>query len=249
MEKEKEKQTQSKENQNKNPSDASKPIYARLKLFIDTKNHRVIYAQVDKDDLEALFMVLVAPVSLMYSSVTVPNGYGNLGSFFCSMMNLFGPCIGPVRTIGSFTVPFSFEDGSTIDLSVPIAGLPGGKLYGESKAFYQCGENGCARNFCNEFGVVCPDCGRPMRISAKYVPSPPPAMEGVSSFMVLDDLKVMPSSTVSALDLLKKLNLTESDGLEERIVDIGDDELGQLMATSKETNNVLNAVFLHVFIT
>lgn len=77
-----------------------------------------------------------------------------------------------------------------------------------------------------------------MSEEAIYVAPPPPlddpamenkqgntAIRDVSSFMIMDNLEIRPFSTVSAAALLKDLKLEDSNLLEERIVEIGTDEV------------------------
>ncbi|CAN0898012.1 hypothetical protein LINGRAHAP2_LOCUS19461 [Linum grandiflorum] len=59
--------------------------------------------------------------------------------------------------------------------------------------------------------------------------------------MVTDNLEVEPLSTISILDLLKKLNIQQ---VEEKVVDIGMDEGLKLLKASLQSKTVLTNVFL-----
>ncbi len=50
-------------------------------------------------------------------------------------------------------------------------------------------------------------------------------VEEVVTYMVMDDLSVKPLSTVSIMTLLDKLNVKEIATLEEKVVDLGMDEV------------------------
>ena len=50
-------------------------------------------------------------------------------------------------------------------------------------------------------------------------------MKGVVSYMVMDDLRVMPMSTISCVTLLSTFKVKELDGLEEELVTLNVDEV------------------------
>ncbi|CAN0898013.1 hypothetical protein LINGRAHAP2_LOCUS19461 [Linum grandiflorum] len=66
-------------------------------------------------------------------------------------------------------------------------------------------------------------------------------VKGVVNYMVTDNLEVEPLSTISILDLLKKLNIQQ---VEEKVVDIGMDEGLKLLKASLQSKTVLTNVFL-----
>ena len=50
-------------------------------------------------------------------------------------------------------------------------------------------------------------------------------VKGVVTYMVMDDLVVKPMSTISSIALLQKFSVKEVGALEERVVDLGMDEV------------------------
>ncbi|KAJ0103575.1 hypothetical protein Patl1_06258 [Pistacia atlantica] len=60
-------------------------------------------------------------------------------------------------------------------------------------------------------------------------------VKGVVDYMVMDDLEVMPMSTISGITLLNKFNVKDVDALAERGL--------KLLKASLECNSVLTSVF------
>lgn len=76
-------------------------------------------------------------------------------------------------------------------------------------------------------GMTCPNCRQPMMIEMRLVEKPK-ADEGESgyvkeliTYLVMDDLSVMPMSTISAIALLKKFELKDLSMLCEMTVEFG----------------------------
>ncbi|KAK1285250.1 hypothetical protein QJS10_CPB20g00920 [Acorus calamus] len=60
----------------------------------------------------------------------------------------------------------------------------------------------------------------------------------------MDDLAVMPMSTISIITLLNKFQVKDIGSLEERIVELGMDEGLKLLLASLQSKTVLTDVFL-----
>jgi hypothetical protein len=50
-------------------------------------------------------------------------------------------------------------------------------------------------------------------------------VKGLITYIVMDDLAMKPMSTISAITLLTKLNVTDVGAVEEKVVDFGMDEV------------------------
>lgn len=55
-------------------------------------------------------------------------------------------------------------------------------------------------------------------------------VKGVITYMIMDDLVVRPMSTISSITLLNKFNVMDVGVLEEKMVDIGTDEVNYTLA-------------------
>ncbi|KAI8539929.1 hypothetical protein RHMOL_Rhmol09G0220900 [Rhododendron molle] len=67
---------------------------------------------------------------------------------------------------------------------------------------------------------------------------------GVVTYMVMDDLVVIPMSTISGIALLSKFNVTNVASLEEKVVSFGMDEGLKLLKATLHSKMVLTSVFL-----
>ncbi|XP_058182425.1 uncharacterized protein LOC131300542 [Rhododendron vialii] len=69
-------------------------------------------------------------------------------------------------------------------------------------------------------------------------------VKGVVTYMVMDDLVVMPMSNISGIALLSKFNVTNVQSLEEKVVSFGMDEGLKLLKATLHSKMVLTSVFL-----
>ncbi|RWR95479.1 DUF674 domain-containing protein [Cinnamomum micranthum f. kanehirae] len=110
-------------------------------------------------------------------------------------------------------------------------------------------------------GTTCPSCKRAMESKAEYV-SPATTssssasdgdgkssegrgfVRGVVTYMVMDDLEVMPMSTISSIALLTKFNVRDVGALEEKVVKVGVEEVVSLLKASLQSKTALTDVFL-----
>ncbi|KAF7116987.1 hypothetical protein RHSIM_RhsimUnG0007100 [Rhododendron simsii] len=69
-------------------------------------------------------------------------------------------------------------------------------------------------------------------------------VKGLITYMVMDDLVVMPMSTISGIALLSKFNVTNVQYLEEKVVTFGMDEGLKLLKATLHSKMVLTTVFL-----
>ncbi|KAJ7975861.1 DUF674 family protein [Quillaja saponaria] len=69
-------------------------------------------------------------------------------------------------------------------------------------------------------------------------------VKGVLTYMVMDDLTVIPMSTISSITLLNKFNVKEVGALQEKIVHLGMPEGVKLLKASLQCKTALTSVFL-----
>ncbi|KAJ0102457.1 hypothetical protein Patl1_06243 [Pistacia atlantica] len=101
--------------------------------------------------------------------------------------------------------------------------------------------------------VICPQCKASMSREVTYISPGGKKTEavveggfvkGVATYMVMDNLEVMPLSTISSITFLNKFNVKNLSALEERVVDFGREEGLKLLKASMECRNVLTSIFL-----
>ncbi|GER43630.1 hypothetical protein STAS_20494 [Striga asiatica] len=213
-----------------------------MKLLIDTKAKRVLFAEAGKDSVDFLFYILSLPVANIINLMGKQGMVGSLGNLYDSIENLNESYMQPNQTKDTLLKPaYPFSS-----LSVPL--LSTNDNAPMDMKIYTCKECYCFAKFPT---AICPDCHSKMTVLMKYVA--PPVVKSVSSglegggvvmYMVMDDLVVMPMSTLSSIALLNKFHLKEVGSLEEKVVDFGMDEVVKLLKASLETTNVLTHVFL-----
>ncbi|KAF0918242.1 hypothetical protein E2562_023325 [Oryza meyeriana var. granulata] len=230
-----------------------------LKLLVDTKAQRVLYAEGSKDVVDFLLSLLAVPLGGVTKLLTAGAMVGSVGNLYSSIDKLGDgyACRGDVKAALMAT-----SRSRVLRLDLPDDASPSRTNNG---ALYRC--NGCAcskrcYNFVTKVnGTPCRVCEREMTTlvrlvepdyvtgGAKIVTSPAPAsdeasgsktgyMPGMATYTVMDDLTVAPSSTVSAVTALVALGVTDIRGLQEKTVEVGNEE------ASLQSKTVLTDVFL-----
>ncbi|KAF8030947.1 hypothetical protein BT93_D0208 [Corymbia citriodora subsp. variegata] len=147
-------------------------------------------------------------------------------------------------------IPFLLPETSSLD-STP-------------KTYYRCpyhSRSSCGNYVAEDPSAKCPNCQNFMSHAITFVESPAVNMtaaaasaavsdskggfvQGVVTYMVMDDLAVNPMSTISSIALLNQFNVKEIGHLEEKVVSLGIDEGIKLLKASFYSKKVLTDVFL-----
>ncbi|KAL6847951.1 hypothetical protein ACP4OV_022079 [Aristida adscensionis] len=69
-------------------------------------------------------------------------------------------------------------------------------------------------------------------------------VQGVVTYTLMDDLKVVPMSPISGITLLKTFGITDIGTLQEKTVQLGYDEGLEILRVSLQSKTVLTDVFL-----
>ncbi|KAJ3708788.1 hypothetical protein LUZ61_012493 [Rhynchospora tenuis] len=104
-------------------------------------------------------------------------------------------------------------------------------------------------------GITCPGCNNrldkeaqfasPILSDGRVVESEEEGfVEGVVTYSVMDDLTVVPMSTISSITLLNKFQIKDLGSLEEKTVGVGFEEGLKLLKVSLQSKTVLTDVFL-----
>ncbi|KAM7492089.1 hypothetical protein LguiA_035010 [Lonicera macranthoides] len=208
-----------------------------LKLLIDKKEKRVLVAEAGKDFVDFLFSILSLPLGTITSLLAEQSSMvGSLRNLYNSIENLSEQYIQPNQHKSTFLklkLPISAPPFPLLSLDQPPAAA--------NRKFYGCS------NFCNSTYVagdsrtVCPSC-RYCKMSKELIyvdPPPAPAaaavqgvgeqdeglVNGVVTYMVMDDLGVTPMSTISSITLLNRFNIVDLSVLQEKVVHLGIDEV------------------------
>ncbi|KAG2586935.1 uncharacterized protein LOC120674490 [Panicum virgatum] len=216
-------------------SDARASTFS-MKLLVDTKAGRVLYAESGKDVVDFLFSLLALPVATAVKLLGKDAMVGCAGNLYASVEKLDSTYI---------------QDGASKEalLSPTVLSLSSNNslLRLPEKTFYRC-PNTRMSSCCSTYVTcvhhsACPTCGRicTMLATAGFV-------QGIVNvkYMVLDDLTVTPMSTISGITLLNTLAGRDVGDLQEKNVQLGYNEGLAILKASlqSKTVTVLTDVFL-----
>ncbi|KAK8514874.1 hypothetical protein V6N12_001041 [Hibiscus sabdariffa] len=228
-----------------------------LKLLVDTKGQRVLYAEAGKDFVDFLFNILLLPVATVIRLLTREAMVGSLGNLYRSVENLGDAYILPKTNKDTLLKPKYSPSSAT---NVPLL-LPNIQSSAKQR-LYRCSGGGgyystnCRLYYANDPTATCPSCSGVMNSPATLVNPPNMAstssssaneggyVKGVVTYTIMDDLTVTPMSTISSIAMLSKFNVKQVDALEEKVVNVGMKEGVELLKASLQSKTVLTDVFL-----
>ncbi|CAN1269388.1 hypothetical protein LINPERPRIM_LOCUS13566 [Linum perenne] len=149
-----------------------------LKLLIDKKSNRVLFAEAGKEFVDFLFSILSLPLGTVIRLLSKDKMVGCLGNLYQSIEELDDTFI---QQSTSKDIVLNPKVQTTA--VVPYVAPPAGKKSDQKGGL------------------------------------------GVVTYMVMDDLEVKPMSTISSLTLLSKFNIQQVGALEERVIELGMDEV------------------------
>ncbi|CAO2825607.1 unnamed protein product [Amaranthus hypochondriacus] len=225
-----------------------------LKLLIDSKTNKVLFAESGKDFVDFLFHIMSLPVGTIIRLLSAKGMVGCLGSLYKSIETLSTDYFQPSLNKDSVLKP-------TVPVNVPLLSLNGANTASHKK-MYRCSYNNYnspCPYYTDCSGVTCKGCNRQMSTVMDYVA--PPAgwqnassssigigsegyVKGVVTYMVMDNLEVKPMSTISGITLMNKFRVKDVSLLVEKQVQVGLNEGLAMLKASMETNTVLSTVFL-----
>ncbi|GAV77078.1 DUF674 domain-containing protein, partial [Cephalotus follicularis] len=220
------------------------PTSVSLKLLVDKKGHRVLFAEANKDFVDFLFYILSLPIATVIRLLTKDGMVGCLGNLYDSIQHLNETYMQPdyqkKDNILKPKVPNS-------DVKVPLL-LPNVES-STSKKLYKCPNHhrsnnsvygdfrltDCHKYVADDPNARCPHCNNVMSSQASYV-APPDVnratssqeggfVKGVVTYMIMDDLVVKPMSSISSITMLNNFNIKEVGLLEEKVINIDMDKV------------------------
>ncbi|XP_054785511.1 uncharacterized protein LOC129292036 isoform X2 [Prosopis cineraria] len=214
------------------PSTTSK---MSLKLLVDAKSERVLFAEASKDFVDFLFNLHRLPIGTVTKLLTKTNMVGSLGKLYESIENL------------NYTYLLQQNQDIKDILLKPKTLIPPGFLllpnyegniedHQEPPKLYMC-RNRCQYSVTLVMNTPCLYCRNPMNSAVTYVGKKEMEVKGyggtekdgfvkdVVTYMVMDDLVVQPLSTISCIALLNKFNVKDVSSLQEMAVEFGIQEI------------------------
>jgi hypothetical protein len=198
-----------------------------LKLLIEKKSRRVLFAEADKEFVDFIFSIFTLPVGIVTRLLQKKKMAGCLRSLYNSLDNLSDIYIQPDQDKGFLLNPkVANISGDKVPLLLPSIELSPMK-------FYRCGSH--TSYVATDRRAICPSCESSMTTEVSYVDPPSDIkasssreggyVKGAITYMVMDDLDVKPMSAISSISLLTKFNVTNFGAVEEKVVDFGMDEV------------------------
>ncbi|CAL4965336.1 unnamed protein product [Urochloa decumbens] len=210
-----------------------------MKLLVDTKAGRVLYAEASKDVVDFLFSLLTLPVGTVVKILSKDSMVGSVGNLYGSVENLDDIYVRSARAKQALLSPAGGCAGGKL-LQLPEAPAP----QPPCTQFYRCQKQNYTDCYNKRDQVVWlavsalprqDDCA-----GAGFV-------QGIVTYTVMDDLKLAPMSTISGITLLNTFGITDIGTLQEKTVKLGYDELEIDMApTSPNANSATLSMMLLV---
>ncbi|CAK7325623.1 unnamed protein product [Dovyalis caffra] len=226
-----------------------------LKLLIDGKRNKVVFAEAGKEFVDFLLNLLALPVGTVIRLLTKETMVGCVANLYESLEKLNESYLQPNQNKDSLLKP-------TIPTQVanPNFLLPGTNTKPEDRKLYYCKNHpgyvsdiqnsicshcrsqGYGTGYLNhEVTFVGTSCS-----TSKYRSTGDQGgyVKDLVTYMVTDDLSVSPMSMVSGVSLLNKFNIKDFGVLEERAVEFEITQGLELLKASLLSNDALTAVFL-----
>lgn len=191
-----------------------------LKLLIDTKSKKVLFAEANKEFVDFLFHILSLPVGTVIKLLRKNSLVGALGNLYDSIENLSNTYMQSDQLKETVLNPKISNSGAGVPLLLPNADVS------MDREFYKCPSH---TYVADDPTALCPSCKNKMSTKMQYVAGNGAVNEtvegggfvkGVVTYMVMDDLVVKPMSTISSITMLNKFNVKEVGALDEKVVSL-----------------------------
>nr|CAB3459997.1 unnamed protein product [Digitaria exilis] len=231
-----------------------------LKLLVDNKTKKVLFAEAGKEFVDFVFSLLTLPIGAVVKLISAGTMHGSIGRLY--------------QSVDSIGVSYLQPGADKKDLLQPkVLQPPGGReppllLHGggdgadaspvASVKMYTCPSH-CV-TVTMEFKAECPQCRKAMTTEMTVVlPSARGAtaggggggpeesggyVKGVVTYMVTDGLEVTPTSAISSFALISRFSSGKDVDLAEKFVTVGMDEGLALLKAALRSDTVLTDVFL-----
>jgi hypothetical protein len=220
------------------------PSKVSVKLLVDTKSKRVLFAEAEKEFVDFLFSLLKLPIGAVAKLVSSGTMNGSVGRLYQSVDRIGASYMVPGADKSELLQPSLLRPGAEL-LLLPQAAANGeaGKdtppLLPKFKLFTCAGQ--CV-TVTMERDAPCPQCEQAMATEMTFVlPGSAPAadegggvlgeeesggyVKGLVTYMVTDGLEVTSMSAISSITLINKFSVGKDVELAEKYVSVGMDEV------------------------
>ncbi|KAK3160368.1 hypothetical protein QOZ80_1BG0058590 [Eleusine coracana subsp. coracana] len=210
-----------------------------MKLLIDRKAQRVLFAEASKEVVDFLFSLLALPVVTAVKLIGAESMVGCVGNLYTSVEKLDSTYVQAGAAKEALLCPTVVSPTATTN-SNSLLGLPPPPS-GQQKTLYRCtygssSSSSCRTYITDVYGKACPACGCQMVTAAQYVTSAGSGasgtavqqstggkgfVQGIVTYTVLDNLTISPMSAISSITLLNTFEVTDLAALQEKNVLLG----------------------------
>uniref|UniRef100_A0A0E0JE72 Uncharacterized protein n=1 Tax=Oryza punctata TaxID=4537 RepID=A0A0E0JE72_ORYPU len=216
-----------------------------IKLVIDTKAHKVCFAEAGSDFVEFLSSLLCLPISNIINLLTKEHMVGSIANVFDSVEKLDADHVISNESKEPYLKPM-VAPGALC----PLQQLIDAQLNADTSFFTCQGTLIGYYGFCVACGYftvmkgsICPKCGYAMEKETPHVKATG-FVVGTARYTVKDDLSIVPASSVSTISLLAQCGVKDLSTLQERTVKIGKEEALEILLASLRSKTVLTDVLL-----
>ncbi|WVY92817.1 hypothetical protein V8G54_031905 [Vigna mungo] len=219
-----------------------------LKLLIDSKHEKVLFAEASKAVIDFLFNMLCLPIGTVIRILNKNQMVGSLANLYQSVENLDETYMQPDQNKDILLKP-------SAPMSSRISGLlpsvDDSSSNNSTDVFYRC-QNHYGHVTCDN-NTRCPTCGICMnsqmifvgeKVANEISADKSGFVKEVVTYMVMDDLIIQPMSSISSITLLNKFNIKEVGVLQEKVVELDMNQGVNILKASLQSKTVLTDVFL-----
>ncbi|ONM29962.1 DUF674 family protein [Zea mays] len=235
-----------------------------MKLYIDRKAQRLLFAEASKDVVDFLFAILALPVATAVELVGKEAMVGCVGNLYASVEKLDSTYLQAGVANVDLLCPTVVSPYAIANTRRSLLCLP------KAKNLFRCGKTVAGSTYCGNYitdmyNKKCPgNCGNHMTAAVQYLSSAVPSndsgkvaaaapqsaaegiVQGVVTYMVLDDLTVTPMAGVSSVaTVLNTFAVRDIGDLQEKTVQLGYKEGLAILKASLKSKSVLTNVFVH----
>jgi hypothetical protein len=207
---------------------ASVPITLRMKLLVDTRGQRVLFAEASKDVVDFLFSLLALPVGAVAMLLGQDSVVGSVGGLYRSVENLDRSYAQPGTDLDALLRP---------PVPPPAAGYVSSLLgLPDTSARPRCPSCGGRRTQLGTTSTVhvggnlyCPVISG-ANSAAKSLAGG--FVQGYMTYTVMDDLAMAPMSTISSISVFNTMAVRDLGAVQERTVQIGYTEVRKIQRSA-----------------
>ncbi|KAJ0786793.1 hypothetical protein HanOQP8_Chr02g0075371 [Helianthus annuus] len=233
-------------------SNTSQPKFS-IKLMVHKVEKRVIFAEVHSDFVDTLFSIMTLPIATIVRLLRKRHGeklkrIGSLNNLYQSLLDLPMNCLSSKENKWMLLNPRTSSHDLCRKLTVNINDQ-------EPTKYFICQDFNCIlRLFSTTYAstcnlAICSHCGKMMNREVKYedLTVKDDSDGGVfvynlTTFIVTDDLRVIPNSPGSSIQLLCELGITDVSCLDNISFNIGVDQIFNLLEGALASKNPLTCM-------